>query len=201
VMPFGIEGWLPAHALTSGQALKGEFPELYFVDALVGYFSITGNPAADRRLVEQTRASFEQYLSVTEGRAEPDARALAMVLMGNARLRAVGGEWPTTVLAAARSDYQRAAEQSPTWTTANAHLLACTALLCVRGACGSDSTALEARYLEAIARDPLSEELVAGLSAYYQAARMKRLASNLPAETLKLRAEKVQAVQAGMARE
>ncbi len=123
-----------------------------------------------------------------------------MVLMGNARLRATGGEWSTAVLSAARADYQRAAEQSPTWTSANSHLLACTALLCVRGACGDDAGSLEARYLQAIARDPLSSELVSGLSAYYRAASLKRLASDLPAETLKLRAEKVQAVQAGMSR-
>lgn len=201
VMPFRIEGWLPAHALTSGQALKGEFPELYFVDALVGYFSISGNPQTDRRLAEQTRAAFEQYLAVTEGPAEPDVRALARVLTGNARLRAVGGEWPVEVLSAARADYQRAAEEAPTWTSADSHLLACTSLLCVRGACGGEAATLEAKYLAAISRDPLSSELVNGLSAYYQAARLKRIASDVPVETLQRRADKVQAVQASMSPE
>jgi hypothetical protein len=200
VMPFGIEGWIPAHALASGQELKGEFPELYFVDALVGYFSIPQNAGSNDRLRDLTRRSFDQYLSVTEGRAEPDARALAMVLMGNARLRAAGNEWPTAILSAASKDYERAAAESPTWTTARAHLLASTTLLCARAACENEAATLESKYLDAIARDPLSRELVNGLGAFYQAVSLKQIATELSADALKVRMEKVQAVQAVQAR-
>jgi hypothetical protein len=198
VMPFGVEGWIPAHALASGQAMKGEFPELYFVDALVGYFSMGGNGERDRRVLGLTHASFDQYLNVTEGRAEPDTRALALVLKGNARLHAVGAEWPTSTLSAARADYAHASAESPSWTPAQAHLLACDSLLCVRGACEGRGASLEAGYLEAIARDPLSAELVDGLGAYYQAAKLERLATGLSAESLQIRAQKVQGVQARM---
>lgn len=201
VKPFDAEGWMPAHALVSGQALKGEFPELYFVDALIGYFSIAGNPEKDRRLFELTRGSFDQYLNVTEGRAEPDARALAMVLTGNARLRAAGSEWSTATLSAVMNDYQRAAKESPTWTPAQAHLLANASMLCVRAACEGGAANLEGRFLGAIARDPLSVDLVNGLSAYYQAAKLHRLTTDLSPDALQLRAQKVQSVKSRMSQD
>lgn len=198
IMPYGISGWLPAHALASGEQLKGEFPELYFVDALVGYFSMPTSAERDRRLLDLTLASFDQYLHVTEDRAESDPRALAMVLKGNARLRAAGTQWPTATLQAARNDYSRAAAESPSWSPAKSHLLACTALICVRGACENQAKTLEADYLDAISRDPLSRDLIDGLSAYYQAASLKRLSSDLTPEVLKARRENVLAVRAAM---
>lgn len=54
--------------------------------------------------------------------------------------------------------------------------------------------------IKAITRDPLSKKLLAGLSAYYQAAKVRRLASDLPAEAFNLRADKMNAVRAGMSR-
>jgi len=201
IMPFGIEGWIPAHALASGQEMKGEFPELYFVDALIGYFSISQDSQGNKRLFDLTRRSFDQYLSVTENRAEPDTRAMAMVLTGNARLRAAGTDWSTETLLAAQKDFERAAAESPAWTPANAHLLASTTLLCVRAACENQAPTLEGKYLDAISRDPLSVELVNGLAAVYQAASQKRLATELSADALKVRTEKVQAVQAQMSKE
>jgi hypothetical protein len=198
VMPYDIRGWLPAHALANGDELKGEFPELYFVDGLVGYFSMPTHPAQDRGLLDKTLASFDRYLQVTADRAEADPRALAMVLEGNAKLRAAGAQWPTATLQAARDDYQRAAAESPSWSPATSHLLACTALICARGACAERAKTLERDYLEAINRDPLSPDLIAGLRGYYDAAALERLDSDLSVEVLKARSEKVQGVQARM---
>lgn len=200
VLPFGIEGWMPAHALAGGDLLKGEFPELYFVDALVGYFALSGKRGDNARILERTRQSFERYLSVTGNAAEPDARALARVLMGNARLLAAGDDWDEATLGDAQRDYRRAVQESPTWSPARAHLLADTTLLCARGSCEGGAAALESAYLEAIARDPLSIDLVNGLGGYYQVAGLNRLTTGLATQELKARAEKVRAVQARMSR-
>ena len=200
VMPRGIEGWLPAHSLASGDQLKGEFPELYFVDALVGYFSIGRNAGSDRRILDSTLTSIDRYLSVTGDLAEADPRALAFVLKGNARLRAAGKGWSTQLLQEAQADYRSALAESPSWTSANSHLLACTAMLCVRGACENEAKSLEAGYLDAIGRDPLNRDLVVGLNAYYEAVAQKLLATDLTPEALALRREKVRAVESAMQR-
>jgi hypothetical protein len=200
VMPREIEGWLPAHTLASGDQLKGEFPELYFVDALVGYFSIGQSAGSDRRTLDSTLSSIDRYLNVTGGLTEADPRALAFVLKGNARLRAAGTGWSTQLLQEAQADYRRAVAESPSWTSANSHLLACTAMLCVRGACENEAKSLEAGYLDAIGRDPLNRDLVVGLNAYYEAAAQKRLATDLTPEALASRREKVRAVESAMQR-
>jgi hypothetical protein len=197
VLPDGVEGWVPAHALATGQDLKGTFPELHFVDGLVGYHSLS--PAAvDRRLLEVTQASFARYLQETESRSESDPRALALILMGNARLRAAAAPWPTPTLQSARDEYRRATLASPTWTPGRSHLLACTALICVRGACGDEARALGAQYLEAINRDPTSRELVDGLSAYYEAVALGRLESDLSPEVMATQRATLRSIRAGM---
>jgi hypothetical protein len=198
VLPSGIEGWVPAHALATGQQLKGEFPELHFVDALVGYFSMTKGAAGQERLLGLTQASLARYLQETESISESDPRALALLLMGNSRLRAAPAAWTTATLQAARDDYRRSTVASPGWTPAQSHLLACTALLCARAACGDDSRSLEARYLEAIGRDPTSRELIDGLSAYYDAVTLGRLASSQSPEGLANQRAKLRSVQALM---
>jgi hypothetical protein len=200
VMPYGIEGWLPAHTLASSDELKGEFPELYFVDALVGYFSLGWSAASDRRTLEATLGSIDRYLSVTMDRSEADPRALAYVLKGNARLRAAGADWPTPLLQTAQAEYRRAAAESPSWTAARSHLLASTAMLCVRGACENEAKSLEAEYLDAIGRDPLNRDLVVGLNAYYEAATLKRLATDLTPDVLASRRQKARAVESDMQR-
>jgi hypothetical protein len=197
VLPFGVDGWIPAHALATGQELKGEFPELHFVDALVGYHSLTKGAAGQERILGLTQASLGRYLQETESKSESDPRALALLLLGNSWLRAAA-QWSTQTLQTARADYRRSTEASPSWTPAQAHLLACTALLCARGACEGDSRMLEARYLEAIARDPTSRELIDGLSAYYEAAALGRLSTARSPDALAQQRAKLREIQARM---
>jgi len=198
VLPHGIEGWVPAHALATGDELKGEFPELHFVDALVGYYTLTPGAQRQERLLELTQASLARYLQETEARSESDPRALAHLLMGNARLRAAVPEWATATLQAARHDYSRSTTASPGWTPAQSHLLACTALLCARRACGDEARALEAQYLEAISRDPTSRDLIDGLSAYYEAVALGRLPTSHSPEALANQRARLRDVQARM---
>ena len=198
VLSIGMEGWVPAHALATGDQLKGEFPELYFVDGLVGYYSLSSGAGRAEPLANSTRSSLNRYLQATESLPESDPRALALMLMGNTRLRASGLEWPTATLKEAREDYRRAVAASPTWTSARSHLLASTTLLCARGACGDEARTLEAQYLEAIGRDPLSRELMGGLNAYYEAASLGKVTSGLSPEVLAQKRATVREVQARM---
>lgn len=199
VLPSGVEGWIPAHALATGAELKGRFPELHFVDALVGFYSLTRGAAGQQRLLGLTEESLLRYLQETESKAESDPRALALLLRGDARLRAALGPWTTPLLQAARDDYRRATTASPGWTPAQSHLLACTTLLCARGACQDDDTrGLEASYLDAIARDPTSRELIDGLSAYYEAAALGRVATNRSPAALADQRSKLRDIQASM---
>jgi hypothetical protein len=198
VLPFGVEGWVPAHALATGDELKGEFPELYFVDGLVGYFSRTSGAVVPDQLASKTRASFARYLQATESLPESDARALALILTGNTRLLAGGTSFTGAALDAARTDYRRAVTASPTWTPARSHLLAITTLLCSRGACGNEARTLETQYLEAIGRDPLSRELMSSLNAYYDAASLGKVASGLPPDVLEKKRATVREVRARM---
>lgn len=198
VLPEGIEGWVPAHALAGGQQLKGEFPELHFVDGLIGYFSLASEEAGRQQFLDLTLASLARYLQETESRSESDPRALASLLMGNARLRAAGAEWPTSMLQVVQVDFGRSASASPSWTPAQAHLLACTALLCTRGACGDEARTLELRYLDAVGRDPTSRDLIDGLAAYYEAVTAGRLSTELSAEALASQRTRLRNVQARM---
>jgi hypothetical protein len=198
VLPFGVEGWVPAHALATGDELKGEFPELYFVDGLVGFHSRPAGAVSADRLAMRTRASLERYLQATESLAESDPRSLAWVLMGNTRLRAADTPWTDAVLDAARADYRRAVSESPTWTPARSHLLAITTMLCSRNACGEEASTLEAQYLEAIGRDPLSRELMGSLNAYYDAAALGKVTSGLSPDALEKKRASVREVRARM---
>jgi hypothetical protein len=163
LFPSREEGWIPAHALTDGSNLKGTFPELYFVDALIGYHQLWSTPTRaavgdPRRTLAATRRSFDEYLNQAASRAESDARALAAILKGNATLRASGGadEWSNDALQEAEKDYQNAQRQAPASTVANNFSLACASALCARGVCGEGANRLHAQYLDAIARDPTS---------------------------------------------
>ena len=195
VLSSGVEGWVPAHALATSDQLKGEFPELYFVDGLVGYYSLT---LGAERLANVTRASLERYLQATQSLPESDPRAHALTLMGNSRLRVSGIELSTAALKSAQLDYIRAVAASPTWTPALSHQLASTALLCTRVGCGEDARLLEAQYLEAIGGDPLSRELVGSLAAFYEAASMGRVASGLTPADLATKRATLREVQSGM---
>jgi hypothetical protein len=202
VQPFGMDGWVPAHSLATAGQLKGVFPELYFVDALIGYEQLFGKPgerplAGDRRVLEATKASFDQYLQLTADRAESETRALAAILKGNAVLRASGeGNWPRDSLIEAQRYYGEARQLSPGFTAANSFYLACSAALCVNGDCGAGADRLHAAYLDAISRDPTSRELVDNLALFYQAARTGRVKLALSEQALIEQQDIVKEVQA-----
>jgi hypothetical protein len=191
LFPSRDTGWIPAHALTDGSNLKGTFPELYFVDALIGYHQLWGTPnrtavGDPRRTLTATRRSFDEYLNQAASRAESDARALAAILKGNATLRASGSAdaWSTDALQEAEKDYQNAQRQAPASTVANNFSLACASALCTRGVCGEGANRLHAQYLDAIARDPTSKELITNLNAFYEVAEKGRIAIGIPPDQL-----------------
>jgi hypothetical protein len=190
LIPGGGDGWVPAHALASADNLKGSFPELYFVDGLIGYHQLWGvgsRPAAANpgRMLQLTRASFDRYLQQAAGRAESEARALAMILKGNATLRAAGpGEWSTQTLQQAQALYSDGRELAPTSTIASNFFLACSSALCARGVCPGGSDQLHEQYLSAIARDPTSTELVMNLDRFYGAAQSGRIRLSVPADQI-----------------
>jgi hypothetical protein len=104
VLPFGVEGWVPAHALAPGDQLKGEFPELYFVDGLVGYHTNPSGTCSAERLAMKTRASLERYLQATESLPESDARDQAFTKIGNSLLRAAAKPMPADIHDPPRAD-------------------------------------------------------------------------------------------------
>ena len=200
LLPSRDQGWVPAHALLSGNELKGTFPELYFVDALIGYYQLWRQPAlsesAQRRVLTSTRASLDKYLLYAEGRAESDAHALAMVLKGNATLRGSGhGAWSTSVLQEAQAHYRKAQELAPASTVASNFYLACSSALCARGACTGGPDAVHQQYLEAIGRDPTSAELVGNLETFYSAAQIGSIRVSTPPEEIARQKEQVREVQ------
>jgi hypothetical protein len=193
----GDSGWIPAHALASGEELKGAFPELYFVDGLIGYHTLwrpkvtaavgatlPGNPST-ARILGATRISFDRYLSESTGRAEADARALAAVLEGNATLRASNeNPWSVAILQSAETDYEKARGFAPMSTVAGNFFLACGSALCARGACTQGADRLHEQYLAAISRDPTSTELVGNLAVFYDAAQGGRIKVATPPAAL-----------------
>jgi len=176
LIPGGDNGWVPAHALANADELKGAFPELYFVDGLIGYHQLLVNETirnspARQRVVDGALASFDQYIQLSNGRAESDARALAAILKGNVRLRSSGQSgWSVEALQAAQIDYEQAEKLSPTSTTANRFYLACTSALCDRGACAEGSEHVHDKFLAAVARNPADQELLKNLNVFYGAA-------------------------------
>lgn len=190
LLPAGGEGWIPAHSLASADNLKGTFPELYFVDGLIGYYQLWGGPnrplsPGNGRLLELTRASFDRYVEQAAGRAESEVRALATLLEGNATLRAAGAAgWSTDVLQEAQALYRKAHELAPTSTAASNFYLACSSALCARGACREGPDSLHRQYLSAIARDPTSAQLIDNLDKFYGAAQGGRLKLDASAEAI-----------------
>jgi hypothetical protein len=204
LVPHGGDGWVPAHALASGDNLKGTFPELYFVDGLIGYHQLwrTGSRQLGddpQRLLQLTHASFDRYIQQAAGRAESEARALAMILKGNALLRAAGdAAWSTPTLQQAQALYRDGQQLAPTSTLASNFFLACSSALCARGACAEGSDQLHEQYLRAIARDPTSTELVTNLDRFYGAAQDGRIRLSAPAEQIARQRERTSRVQREM---
>jgi hypothetical protein len=204
------EGWIRTDTLTGSQDLQGTFPELHFIDGLIGYHLLVspnspvfaaqdpGAAAGDRRTLPATLESFERYVAATQGRAESEARALAEVLQGNAILRAAPMPWPTPQLQAAERHYLAARELAPTSTVASTFALACGSALCTRGACSLDADRLHEDFLEAISRDPSSRELVGNLQAFYTAAQRGDLRVRMQADELARQKALTESVQAGM---
>lgn len=204
------EGWIRTDTLAAATDLKGTFPELHFIDGLIGYHLLPGasppglaasgpgGGAGDRRTLPATLDSFDRYLAATQGRAESDARALAKVLQGNAILRATPQPWPTSQLQAAERHYLAAREIAPTSTVASTFALACGSALCARGACSLDSDRLHEAFVEAVGRDPSSRELVGNLEQFYAAAQRGNLKVTMPADELARQRELTKSVRAGM---
>ncbi|HYM34317.1 MAG TPA: hypothetical protein VET48_02920, partial [Steroidobacteraceae bacterium] len=176
LLPGGGDGWVPAHALATADDLKGAFPELYFVDGLIGYHQLLANDnvrssSIRQRVIDGALASFDQYIQLSEGRAESDARALAAILKGNTRLRGETNErWSLDALKSAQREYREAERLSPTSTTASSFYLACTSALCNRGECAEGTQQLHDHFLAAVARDPSDRQLLNNLSVFYAAA-------------------------------
>jgi hypothetical protein len=172
----GQQGWLSAHALTAGDDLKGTFPELYFVDGLIGYNEIGGDetrytPAQVRVIRNSVVESLNRYLDLSSSRGESDARALAAVLVGTAQLRAAGHASPSIeLLETADQSYQKAERNAPTSTVANTFHLACALALCWQGRCEGGANQLHSQFLAAVAADPTNAELLGNLDVLYSAA-------------------------------
>jgi hypothetical protein len=204
------EGWVRTDTLAGAADLKGTFPELHFIDGLIGYHLLTspgasalatqdpGAEARSRRTLSATIESFDRYLVATQGRAESEVRALARVLQGNAILRAAPQPWPTPQLQAAQRHYLAARELAPTSTAASTFALACGSALCTRGACSLDADRLHEDFIEAIGRDPSSRELIGDLQAFYAAAQLGKLQIGMPADELGRQRALTQSVMAGM---
>ena len=195
----GGDGWVPAHALATAGDLKNTFPELYFIDGLIGYHELVPSTAAagNARLLEASLASFDEYIRQAAGRAESDARALAAILKGNAVLRAKSG-WSTEQLQQAQRYYQEAQRLAPTSTLANNFSLACNAALCARNACADGSDQLHAQFMNAIARDPTSPELVNNLKVFYGAVQSGRLKVSVSPEVVSEQRALVERAQSTM---
>jgi hypothetical protein len=200
--PAGGEGWVPAHALATAGELKGVFPELYFIDGLIGYYELwAGAPAQDtpasERTLEAALASLRQYADLTDGLPESEARAVAAILEGNAILRAHGGTaWTTEQLQRAQRSYGEARKRAPSLTLANNFYLACSTALCARGACGAGTAQLHAQLLDAVAQDPTSSELVNNLGTFYGAAQSGRLSLDLSPAELSRQRQRIQSAMA-----
>ena len=202
LIPEGDDGWIPAHALATGENLKGAFPELYFIDGLIGYHQLWNTPArpaaADGRTLGATRASFDKYIELAAGRAESEGRAHAAIMKGNATLRSASTPWSTEVLVEAQRHYEAARQLAPTSTVANSFFLACSAALCARGACSGSGDQLHQRFLAAIARDPTSAELIANLNEFYGAVEGGRISLNAPREEIARQKAMTERVQSAM---
>ncbi len=196
------EGWMRTDALAASTDLQGTFPELYFIDGLIGYQLLAGinssapagpgagATAGDRRTLQATLDSFDRYLAATKGRAES--------VQGNAVLRAAPRPWPTPQLQAAERHYLAARELAPTSTVANTFALACGSALCARGACSLDPDRLHEGFVEAVGRDPGSRELVGNLEQFYAAAQRGSLKVTMPADEIARQRELTKSVRAGM---
>jgi hypothetical protein len=202
LIPAGGDGWIPAHALATGDDLKGVFPELYFVDALIGYHQLWSTPgrstAADDRTLAATRVSFDKYIELAAGRAESEGRAYAAIMKGNATLRAASTPWSTDVLVEAQRHYQAARRLAPTSTVVNSFFLACSAALCARGACSGSGDQLHQNFLAAIAQDPTSAELVGNLNEFYEAVEGGRISLNASREEIARQKAMTERVQSAM---
>lgn len=177
LFPEQRDGWISAHALVGGDELKGTFPELFFVDGLIGYLQLLvpaapGAPALRATTADTAIGALNKYLELTSDRGESEARALATVLQGLATLRVgTSAQWSLPILADAQRYFSRARELAPGSTLANNFYLACAAAICARGGCPASADGLHAQYLAALAQDPTSVELLNNLDALYAAAQ------------------------------
>jgi hypothetical protein len=168
--PQGIEGWIPAHALETAASLKGIFPELYFLDGLVGYGELGAGtpPASEARkgVLAGTARSLDQYGELSSSRAESATRALARVMKASAQWRA-GLSPDGDTLNSIYQQYRNAAQQFPTSLVARNFALASELALCLQQSCPDPIEDLQSQFLTAIGSDPTNPELLSNLSTFY----------------------------------
>lgn len=186
VMPYDIEGWVPAHALATADHLKSEFPELHFVDGLIGLYGISQDRERAERTAQQSRDSLQRYLHTTTDTVESEPRSVAAVLQGNSYLLGTSN-WSDKNLRSAQRDYRFAREMMPTSLVAANHDLACTTMLCARGACGDERATLHQQYLSVLGIDPANRELLNNLHKFYSLASNGVIHTDLSADDLKQR--------------
>ncbi len=177
LFPEGREGWIAAHTLATGDELKGAFPELFFIDGLIGYLQLLspatpGAPTLRAGTAQTAIGALSRYLELAANPGESEARAIGTVVQGLATLH-VGSsaQWSLPQLEAAQRYFSRARELAPGSTLANNFYLACAAAICARGGCADSADSLHAQYLAALAQDPTSVELLNNLDALYAAAQ------------------------------
>jgi hypothetical protein len=181
VFPLEEEGWVPAHALTTGDELKGAFPELYFVDGLIGYnelkSSSTDSSASQaQQTLKAMQDSLNKYLELSSTSAESEARALAAVLRTNAQWRLERDSKPyLAAVESAQKGYLAAEQIAPATTLAANFQLACALVLCAAGECPVNPNELHRQFLAAIARDPTDKELLQNMALLYDAVSRGRV--------------------------
>lgn len=190
MFPNAQDGWILAHALASGNELKGTFPELYFVDGLIGYHVLrrtskdTG-PSPSEETVNAVSASFDQYLNLSSTRAESDTRALAAVIAASAQWQLDSNAKPAVAaLQTARNSYLKAEQIAPTSTVPTNFYLATSLALCSEGQCKEGADQLHTQFLSAIARDPTNKELLDDISILYDVAANGQLKLALTGEAI-----------------
>jgi hypothetical protein len=190
MFPSTQHGWILAHALASGSELKGTFPELHFIDGLIGYHVLrharkdAGSSPSEKTL-SAVSASFDQYLNLSSTRAESDTRALAAVIAASAQWELDSDTKPgIAALRTAQNGYSKAEQIAPTSTVPTNFYLATSLALCSDGDCKDGADQLHTQFLNAIARDPTNKELLNDISILYDVAASGHLKLTLTGQAI-----------------
>jgi hypothetical protein len=202
LLPAGGTYWLSVPSLESNQDAARLFPELLFVDALVGYQHLANQSHAEAAgsagILKYVSFDLGHYLELTVRSPELEARSLAEILQGNAVLWATGTD--SKSLGEARDHYDRARTIAPSYTPAASFYLAASSALCSRGVCPGGAERLHSEYTDALARDPTSGEIMSNLLAVYQVAGSGRLTLGLSRDDIASQVTVLQAALSGKSR-